>query len=644
MTNKPHYSSRLAFWLSAAGFTIGFGNVCRFPYLMMAFGGLAFLIPYVVVTCTVVLPMVVLEFGISQEVQGNCVMTSAAAGNPRIRPIGLQFVVSMALCLSYPLLLSWSLIYLWTSFSSDVPWYDENDTGVDIFSRAKDFYESPTGANVAPEYDHIVSFSWRILLAGAFAWVLGYCMVCRGPSTLVNLAYLTMTLPSACLLVLMGIGLSVDGAEIGIHNFAKLDFQKIVQPEAWIQAMGQSLFSINVAQGTLMALAMHNKPGQNVVTDSLVVVGADTAYSVISGLVSFTVCGFLSKRAGSTFDQLPLDGYGLAFQAYPAGLSTIGYPWGQLCCVLFFLSLVLLGINSLGGLLECLVEVALSSRWFKKRFPQARRPAVLAVMCGMFFTWHLVLCTSVGGHIIDALDHFNGVLLMQSFCLWEALSFGFLFLKDEVVHHVGSTAHWTLFASVSILPFTGFCIGGGASSDWKTVVNYCTWATCLAVAGISFFLVESDLSAPDRAWWLYIGNTERLRSNLNLRCCTGTIRIPLLWSLFIKFVIPVLLCFLLAQTVTSDSEMGRYGGAEGPYPHTILLIGGATSLVGLALILVGCVSPHLMVPLLPMTMDFHLLSRPMISPLESSSCSLEKNSSSCSNLIIHAGTVTCTTT
>ncbi|KAH0486107.1 MAG: uncharacterized protein KVP18_001945 [Porospora cf. gigantea A] len=625
--NKPHYSSRLAFWLSAAGFTIGFGNVCRFPDLMMTYGGLAFIIPYVVVTCVVALPMVVLEFGLSQEVQGNCVMTSASAGNPRIRPIGLQFVVSMALCLSYPLLLSWSLIYLWTSFSSDMPWYDEQDTGIDIFSRAREFYESPIGANAGPEYT-MGSFSWRILMAGAFAWMLGYCMVCRGPSTLVNLAYVTMTLPSACLLILMGIGLSIDGAEIGIHNFFKLDFKKIVKSDAWIQAMGQSLFSVNVAQGTLMALAMHNKPGQNVVVDSLVVVGADTAYSLVSGLVSFTVCGFLSKLSGSAFDRLPLDGYGLAFQAYPVGLSTIGYPWGQLCCVLFFLSLVLLGINSLGGLMECLVDVALESRWFKKRFPQARRAVVLAVMCGIFFLWHLVLCTSIGGHIIDTLDHFNGVILMQSFCLWEALSFGFLFLKDEVVDHVGPTAHWTLFSSVSIIPFTGFCIGGGASSDWKIAVNYATWALCLAVAGISLLLVESDLSALDRAWWLYIGNTERLRSNLNIRCCTGCIRIPLVWSLLVKFVIPVILCFLLAQTFTSESEMAHYGGPAGPYPHSILLVGGATSLVGLTLILVGCVSPHLMVPLMPVTVDFHLLSRPMKNFLESSSSCTPETSSS----------------
>ena len=601
-TSQGGYSSRISFWSAAIGATVGYSNVCWFPNLMLLHGGLAFLIPYLTVTLTLVMPMLLLEFGIAQVSGANCVGASASAGSTRIRSVGLQFAVSIASCLSYPLVVCWSLVYFANSFKGVPPWSDPS--GTDIIKKARTFYQSPAGAYAEPDFV-LEGISWRILLAGVATWALVFVQVFRGPKFLGNIATLTQTMSCILIAAITCSTVAFDGSHAAVAQFMRPDFSRICKLDAWSDALGQSLYSVNVASGTMMALAKHNPRRQNFVTDAMVVVGVDTAYAVLSCVVMFASCGLLSKQTGVPLGELPLDAYDMTFIVYPAGISSLGFPWAQINCSMYFLLLSLLGLNSMAGFVQSLVDVLFESRCFRSRFPLSRQRSVSAVVSVLFFPWHLILSSDIGTHLMTVMDHFNGKVLVQFFCLAEALCFGFLYLKEEVVSQVGGFAQWTLFLSVSLVPFAGFWAAvHSAGSAWYGFVLG-TLALSVAMALLAFVLVKSPLPAGERAWWLYVGNLERLRYNFNYLACPGYARLPRVWCLCVKLVTPVALCFILARTISSpDAPFGK------SYPFWMLAIGAAFSIIGPLLFLVSCVSPHLMRPLILDSIDFSLLARP----------------------------------
>ena len=56
MENKRGFSSTLGFLLSMAAFSIGIGNLWKFPYIVGANGGGAFLLVYLLIVILVVKP------------------------------------------------------------------------------------------------------------------------------------------------------------------------------------------------------------------------------------------------------------------------------------------------------------------------------------------------------------------------------------------------------------------------------------------------------------------------------------------------------------------------------------------------------------------------------------------------------------
>ena len=64
---RENWGSRIGFIFAAAGFSIGLGNIWRFPYLVGTYGGGAFLLVYVLICLLIGVPLFIAEVGLGRK-------------------------------------------------------------------------------------------------------------------------------------------------------------------------------------------------------------------------------------------------------------------------------------------------------------------------------------------------------------------------------------------------------------------------------------------------------------------------------------------------------------------------------------------------------------------------------------------------
>lgn len=121
------WTGKFDFLLSLLGYSVGLGNVWRFPYLCYSNGGGAFLIPFTVMLVIAGLPLMFMELSIGQYAS----LGPVAAYKrfcPLLRGLGYGMVlVSSVVMLYYNLIIAWTLFYMFASIfggglGGDLPW------------------------------------------------------------------------------------------------------------------------------------------------------------------------------------------------------------------------------------------------------------------------------------------------------------------------------------------------------------------------------------------------------------------------------------------------------------------------------------------------------------------------------------------
>uniref|UniRef100_A0A8C5RTR7 Transporter n=1 Tax=Laticauda laticaudata TaxID=8630 RepID=A0A8C5RTR7_LATLA len=66
---RPAWNSKLQYILAQVGFSVGLGNVWRFPYLCQKNGGGAYLVPYLILLLIIGIPLFFLELSVGQRIR-----------------------------------------------------------------------------------------------------------------------------------------------------------------------------------------------------------------------------------------------------------------------------------------------------------------------------------------------------------------------------------------------------------------------------------------------------------------------------------------------------------------------------------------------------------------------------------------------
>uniref|UniRef100_H2ZHH8 Transporter n=1 Tax=Ciona savignyi TaxID=51511 RepID=H2ZHH8_CIOSA len=364
---------KLDFILSCVGFAVGLGNVWRFPYLCYKNGGGAFLIPYLLFIITSGIPVFFLEISLGQYMkQGGIGIWNLC---PLMKGIGFASTVIVFFCNCYYIMvLTWAIYYLGRSFTTILPWStcgnawntagcttnftamlagrtSTNSSNLfnytTLSSPVIEFWEREV-LKITPDITDTGSIRWELALCLLVAWTICYICICKGVRATGKIVYVTALFPYIVLLCLLIRGVMLPGALEGIQFYIKPNWTKLQEAQVWIDAGTQVFFSYAIGLGALSALGSYNLYNNNCFKDTVILAAVNSGTSFFAGFVIFTFLGFMAHEQKVPIDQVAESGPGLAFIAYPKGVTLM--PLSPLWSCLFFLMILLLGLDSQGGM------------------------------------------------------------------------------------------------------------------------------------------------------------------------------------------------------------------------------------------------------------------------------------------------------
>ncbi|CAG2256720.1 DAT [Mytilus edulis] len=204
-----------------------------------------------------------------------------------------------------------------------------------------------------------------------------------------RVVYVTATLPYILLTIILIRGLTLDGSINGVILYLRPDFSKLLKTQIWIEAALQVCYSLGPGSGILITQASFNKFDNNLIRDSIMFSMISEFTSIFSGLVIFTVLGFMAGEMSIPLEKIVKGGPGLAFIVYPEALSKL--PGENVWSCIFFVMILCVGLDSHFVTVEALIGV------FTDGFHRLRnrRELVTVAWCLGSFVLGLIFCTQV---------------------------------------------------------------------------------------------------------------------------------------------------------------------------------------------------------------------------------------------------------
>uniref|UniRef100_UPI003A9343E1 sodium-dependent transporter n=1 Tax=Paremcibacter congregatus TaxID=2043170 RepID=UPI003A9343E1 len=242
-SQTEQWSSRAGFLLAAVGFSVGLGNIWRFPYVMGENGGSAFLIIYLLCAFVIALPLLVSEFAIGRQGRGSPVGSMVAVAreaglSSRWGIVGGLAVFCVFLVMTYyTVIAGWTLDYFLLSVRGAF---------VGISSdQSHDMFAGLTGNPV------------RLLFWHTIVNILVVLVLRHGVQSGIERAVRFLMPALLVCLVIMALYALVAGDMKQTAKFLlEPDFSKVTVKTVMI-AVGQAFFSIGIGMASLITFGSY---------------------------------------------------------------------------------------------------------------------------------------------------------------------------------------------------------------------------------------------------------------------------------------------------------------------------------------------------------------------------------------------------
>ena len=119
-TKRSSFSGKIGFVLSAAGASVGLGNIWRFPYLAAKYGGGIFLLIYIILALTFGYTMIMAETSLGRMTKKSPVGAFASFGKSHLSCLGgwINAIIPVLIVPYYSVIGGWAVL-LYTSDAAD---------------------------------------------------------------------------------------------------------------------------------------------------------------------------------------------------------------------------------------------------------------------------------------------------------------------------------------------------------------------------------------------------------------------------------------------------------------------------------------------------------------------------------------------
>ncbi|MCR5468252.1 MAG: sodium-dependent transporter [Lachnospiraceae bacterium] len=339
--NRASFSGKIGFVLSAAGASVGLGNIWRFPYLCAKYGGGIFLLVYIILAVTFGYTMIVAETAIGRNTKKSPVGAFHELSNSKAMGIGgwINAIIPILIVPYYSVIGGWVCKYLFEYIREDVNVIASDDFFLNFIS------------------DGAASEFWFVIFA-ALVLIVIFMGVRNG---IERVSRMMMPVLVVLAVIICVYSVTRPGALMGVKylfipNFKDFSIMTVVT------AMGQMFYSLSIAMGILITFGSYVKKEVSIEESTKQVEIFDTAIAILASLMIIP-----AVFAFSGGDQASLNkGPSLMFITMPQIFASMGV--GKIIGILFFALVLFAALTSAIALMESAVSTfADEFKWSRKK-------------------------------------------------------------------------------------------------------------------------------------------------------------------------------------------------------------------------------------------------------------------------------------
>ena len=350
---RDGFRSRTGFVLACIGSAVGMGNIWRFPYMVSKWGGMTFILPYILFVVLIGSSGVIEEMALGRETKGGPIVAFGKCTQLRCgrkKPGELIGVIpvlgSLALAIGYTVVVGWIFKYTFLALTGQLA-----AMGQDMGSIGGLFDGTATAFG---------NNGWLIVAVVVTAVIMGLGVA--GGIERTNKVMMPLLF-----VLFLGLGVyifTLPGAKNGYRYIFTINPRGLLDIRLWIYAFGQAFFSLSIAGNGTVIYGSYLSDFEDLVKSARNVAVFDTLAAL---LAAFVIIPCMAADGA----ELSSGGPGLMF-VYLLNVFN-GMPGGKIVGMVFYVCVLFAGMSSLVNLFEAPVAT------LQERFGFGRVPAVAVI-------------------------------------------------------------------------------------------------------------------------------------------------------------------------------------------------------------------------------------------------------------------------